>query len=479
MGNVVEACFGKKGNSATAAASVESLIDIDLLRRYDVAGPRYTSYPTANCFHEEFTADDYRAACARSNASRRPLSLYLHIPFCATVCYYCACNRIVTGDRSRSRDYLDLLKEEIRMQSDLFDRARPVEQLHWGGGTPTFLSAAEMTELMYHTARHFHLLDGDRGEYSIEVDPRTVDEAGVGLLRGLGFNRLSLGVQDFDPAVQKAVNRVQSFDQVRTVVEAARGYAFRSISFDLIYGLPRQSAESFARTLEQVVALAPDRLSVFNYAHLPTRFKTQRQIDELELPSAAEKLRILDGTIRRLLDAGYVHIGMDHFARPDDELAVALRNGRLQRNFQGYSIGRGTDLVGLGLSSIGQVDNTYAQNAKAMSQWEDALRAGRLPLERGMQVSAEDEVRRQVIMDLACRGEADLAAAARTLGEGAQFFAGELARLEQARADGLVESDGSLLRITPRGRLLVRNICMVFDRHLGDTARPGTFSRVI
>jgi oxygen-independent coproporphyrinogen-3 oxidase len=453
--------------------------DEALIRRYDVAGPRYTSYPTANHFHEEFTLEDYRSACAEGNAANKPLSLYVHIPFCATVCYYCACNKIVTANRARAREYLDLLKREITLQGALFEGSRPVVQLHWGGGTPTFLSGAEMTELMHHTARSFRLLEGDRGEYSIEIDPRTVNEGDVGLLRALGFNRLSLGVQDFNPDVQAAVNRFQTREQVLRVADAARNYGFRSISFDLIYGLPRQTRDSFRRTLDEVIALSPDRLSVFNYAHLPSRFKTQRQIDEAQLPAPAVKLQILQDTIAGLMDAGYVYIGMDHFARPDDELAVALRQGTLQRNFQGYSTRGGADLVGLGLSSIGAVGNTYAQNAKGMAAYADALGQGQLPLERGLAMTPDDLLRRDVIMTLICKGELQMGEIGRRHGIVFwRYFADELTRMEAMQADGLVEINNGLIRISPKGRLLARNVCMLFDQY--QAAAPGTgFSRVI
>ncbi len=454
--------------------------DEDLLRRYDVAGPRYTSYPTANLFHEEFGEEQYRHACAASNTQRRPLSLYFHLPFCATVCYYCACNKIVTANRERAREYLDLLKEEIRLQSALFENGRPVTQLHWGGGTPTFFSPAEMTELMHHTARHFRLLDADRGEYSIEIDPRTVEEGTIGLLRGLGFNRLSLGVQDFDPRVQKAVNRIQSVEQVRTVTEVARSFGFRSVSYDLIYGLPHQSVETFRETLDTVVALSPDRISVFNYAHLPARFKTQRQIDEAALPPAAEKVRILEQTISGLLKAGYVYIGMDHFAKPNDELAVAQRQGGLHRNFQGYSTHRGADLVGLGISSIGQVGNVYAQNAKAIPEYAEAIRSGHLPIERGIELSPDDLIRRQVITDIICQGSLRFADIEELFGVRVEhYFARELQQLVPFEVDGLVTTRPGRIDVTPKGRLLLRVICMVFDRYLQDAVRPAAFSRII
>ena len=324
--------------------------DLGLIRRYDQSGPRYTSYPTAVEFHDGFGASEYRDACARSNESGRSLSLYFHIPFCDTVCFYCACNKVATKDRSRAQPYLDRVYRELEMQGTLFGADRQVEQLHWGGGTPTFISRDQMTELMDNTRRHFRLADDDLGEYSIEIDPREADSQSVALLRRLGFNRMSLGVQDFDPAVQKAVNRIQTERETLEVLEAARAEGFRSISIDLIYGLPFQTVDGFQRTLERTVAFAPDRLSVFNYAHLPTRFKPQRRIEEADLPAPQTKLDILKSTGELLADAGYVYIGMDHFARPDDELALAQQDGSLYRNFQGYSTHADCDLIGLGRS---------------------------------------------------------------------------------------------------------------------------------
>ncbi|MFZ5755682.1 MAG: oxygen-independent coproporphyrinogen III oxidase [Pseudomonadota bacterium] len=461
------------------AGPAVAAVPLDLLaRRHDGQVPRYTSYPTADRFHEEFTADDQVRNALASNAAHRPLSLYIHLPFCATVCYYCACNRIVTANRARVRPYLDLLKEEIRMQAALFDSSRPVRQLHWGGGTPTFLSGAEMTELMHHTARHFHLLEGDRGEYSIEIDPRTVDAGTLALLRGLGFNRLSLGVQDFDPRVQKAVNRIQDEAQVRSLVEAARSLGFRSLGFDLIYGLPLQSVASFRRTLAQVIALKPDRLSVFNYAHLPARFHVQRQIDEAELPPPAEKLRILDSTVQQLLAAGYVHIGMDHFALPGDELAQALHDGTLRRNFQGYSTGAGTDLVGIGLSAISDVNGVYAQNHRDMADYEFAVREHQLPVARGFAPDSEDRLRRHVIMELACRGRLDYDDIGHRYGiDFRRHFAAELQRLDEFAGDGLLVTGDHGVQVTDAGRFLLRSLCAVFDRWLD--RRHAGFSRAI
>ncbi|MDJ0872880.1 MAG: oxygen-independent coproporphyrinogen III oxidase, partial [Gammaproteobacteria bacterium] len=349
--------------------------DAELIQRYDKSGPRYTSYPTAVQFHEAFGADRYAAWTEHTNGEPipRPLSLYFHIPFCDTVCFYCACNKIATKDRGKAVPYLDHLYREIQMQGALFDKDRSVDQLHWGGGTPTFISHQQMRELMQTTGEHFRLRDDDEGEYSIEIDPREADSDTVAMLREIGFNRMSLGVQDFDPQVQKGVNRLQSYDETMTVLQAARAEGFKSVSVDLIYGLPFQSAASFDRTLDLIIGAGPDRLSLFNYAHLPEIFKPQRRIDADSLPSAAEKLRILQLSIQRLTDAGYVFIGMDHFAKPDDELAVAQQRHTLYRNFQGYSTHANCDLIGMGITSIGMVGDTYSQNVKTLDAYYGSL----------------------------------------------------------------------------------------------------------
>ncbi|WP_295579093.1 oxygen-independent coproporphyrinogen III oxidase [uncultured Lamprocystis sp.] len=454
--------------------------DLDLIRRYDQSGPRYTSYPTAVEFHEGFDATAYAAACARSNASKRPLSLYFHIPFCDTVCFYCACNKIATKDRSLAPPYLDHLYREIEMQAALFDRDRVVEQLHWGGGTPTFLSHDQMQGLMQQTRRYFTLADDATGEYSIEIDPREADAATVALLRRIGFNRMSLGVQDFDPRVQEAVNRIQTEAQTLEVLNAARAEGFRSISLDLIYGLPFQTVASFLRTLDRIIAFAPDRVSVFNYAHLPERFKPQRRINEPDLPAPEVKLDILQSTIARLNEAGYVYIGMDHFARPDDELTLAQRAGTLYRNFQGYSTHADCDLIGLGVTSIGKVDTTYGQNRRALDEYYADIDAGRLPVFRGLELNRDDLIRRDVITRLICHFELAIPTIESTWDiVFADYFADALTRLTPMIGDGLVEIDAGTIRILPRGRLLVRNICMAFDAYLANKTGPIGFSKVI
>ena len=466
-------------------------LDPDLIRKYDTSGPRYTSYPTAVQFHPGFGEAQYRECAQLSNRDDRagdqvtgvtdekpPLSLYFHIPFCDTVCFYCACNKVVTKNRDKAEPYLRRLYKEIQMQSELFDVGRPVAQLHWGGGTPTFISHRQMAELMQHTCKHFHLLDDDQGEYSIEIDPREVDDQTIGLLRALGFNRLSLGVQDFDPLVQKAVNRIQSESETFSAIDAARREGFKSISVDLIYGLPFQNSERFVATLNKVLEAQPDRLSVFNYAHLPTMFKPQRRINEKDLPSAREKLAILRATGERLEQAGYVYIGMDHFAKPGDELAIAQREGKLYRNFQGYSTHADCDLLAMGITSISKVGDCYAQNVKDMDAYFEHIDADRLPLMRGIKLSGEDKLRREVIRDLMCHFGLDFAAIGTAFNiDFADHFGEEIAALEGMREDGLIEMDDQGIQVTGAGRLLIRNICMVFDAYLANS--QNRFSKVI
>ncbi|MEF3193278.1 MAG: oxygen-independent coproporphyrinogen III oxidase [Halothiobacillaceae bacterium] len=455
------------------------IFDADLIKRYDTVGPRYTSYPTAVQFHVGFGEAHYREALLRSNTLGGPLSLYFHIPFCDTVCFYCACNKIVTKDRARSAPYLDLLEQEMDLIARDVDTSRVVDQLHWGGGTPTFLSHDEMRRLMAATRERFALRNDDKGEYSIEIDPREANAVTVKLLRELGFNRMSLGVQDFDPAVQKAVNRIQSPEETFAVLDAARAEGFHSVSIDLIYGLPHQNVASFLKTLDRVLEARPDRLSVFNYAHLPTRFKPQRRINDADLPTPAEKLAILQASIEHLTAAGYVFIGMDHFALPDDGLAVAQREGSLHRNFQGYTTHAECDLLAFGVSSISQVAGCYSQNVKDMESYEAALKAGRLPIERGLCMTEDDHIRRDLIMELICQFSLDYASfGARHSIHVQDYFADALERLQPMVADGLLDMDEHRIRVLPRGRLLIRNICMVFDRYL-DGQVMQRFSKVI
>ncbi len=452
--------------------------DLPLINRYDKSGPRYTSYPTALELHENFTEADYRRHIDNSNALGGPLSLYFHIPFCDTVCFYCACNKIITKNRAHAVPYLQNLLTEIAMMGNLIDKNRPVNQLHWGGGTPTFLSYEQMKALMDATRQHFNLYDDDQGEYSIEVDPRETNSRTIAQLRQLGFNRISLGLQDFDPDVQKAVNRLQSKEQTFAVLEAARKEGFGSVNIDLIYGLPLQTVQSFATTLEQVLEYAPERFSIFNYAHMPSRFKTQRQINDSDLPTAAVKLEILQMVGKKLSDAGYVYIGMDHFAKPDDELAVAQRQGKLYRNFQGYSTHSDCDLIGLGITSIGRVGDAYIQNLKELDEYGERIAQGKLPVYKGVELTADDKLRRAVITQLICHFQLDFAKIAEAYQINfAEYFAEELDNLAEMQEDGLLALTEQGIQVAPAGRLLIRNICMVFDKYLAQ--KQQQFSKVI
>ncbi len=443
--------------------------DGGLIRRLSQSGPRYTSYPTADRFSDQFGYKDYLQAVshAQSRGARHPLSLYVHIPFCDTVCYYCGCNKIVTKNREKAATYLGYLKREIAMQGKLFAGANHVEQLHFGGGTPTYLSDAQMDDLMQVIRRWFLLADDEKGEYSIEVDPRSVTTERIHILRSQGFNRISLGVQDFDDEVQKAVNRIQPEAATLGVIQAARDAGFRSVSIDLIYGLPKQTVMSMNQTLDKVIAANPDRIAVYHYAHLPHLFKPQRRINEDELPSSDAKLDMLALCIRRLNDAGYIYIGMDHFAKPDDELAIAQRQGRLHRNFQGYSTHAEADLVAVGVSAISSVGMCYSQNAKTLDEYYDHLDSGELPVVRGYTLSLDDVLRRFIIQMLMCNFELSL----RSLEQAypitfKAYFTRELEALKELAELGLVTLDDDWITVTLKGRLLIRNVCMVFDRHL-------------
>lgn len=456
------------------------VFDADLIRRYDTSGPRYTSYPTVNRFKGDITEDDYRRWARVSNGDPipRPLSLYVHIPFCDTVCFYCACNKVVTKDHSKADTYLEYLYREIAMQAALFDKDRIVEQFHWGGGTPTFLAEDEIRKLMAVTRRHFSLRSGDKGENSIEIDPRSVDYNKLHVLREVGFNRISLGVQDVNLKVQQAVNRIQREEITRDVAESARELGFKSINMDLMYGLPLQSVESFDKTLRAVVEMFPERIAVYNYAHLPARFKPQRRISEADLPTADEKLDILQHTIEHLTSAGYVYIGMDHFARPDDELAQAQSLGSLHRNFQGYSTHSDCDLIGLGVSAIGKVCDNYSQNVRDIEQYYERINAGNLPLERGIELEPDDLLRRGIINQLMCHFVLNIKVLERKWRFSfATHFKPEIQKLIIMENDGLLTLDEDTLKVLPAGRLLVRNICMVFDRYLGNGG--AEFSKVI
>lgn len=457
----------------------ELVFNNDLIKKYDKSGPRYTSYPTAIQFSENFREQDYFEQAKLSNERNTPLSLYFHIPFCDTICYYCGCNKIVTKNRNHAQPYLEAVYKELVLQGSLFKATRIVRQLHWGGGTPTFISHEQMTELMQQTRRHFTLLDDDSGEYSIELDPREVTTSSINLLRKLGFNRISLGVQDFNPKVQQAVNRIQSYKETRDVILAARKNEFHSISLDLIYGLPFQTVESFSETVDKVLELEPDRLSVFNYAHLPEMFKTQRQINSDDLPSAENKLAILQHVTNKLIDAGYEYIGMDHFAKPTDELAIAQRERKLYRNFQGYSTNSDCDLVALGITSIGKVADSYSQNIKTIKEYTDVIESGHLPVFRGITLSQDDVLRREVINQLICHFELNFKEIENTFAINfPDYFAGELEQLREMETDSLLELTKDKISVLPEGKLLIRNICMVFDIYLKKN-EGQRFSKVI
>jgi oxygen-independent coproporphyrinogen-3 oxidase len=457
----------------------ELVIDPVLIRSHDVSGPRYTSYPTADRFVEAFGEAQLRQWLAKRNLGglSHPLSLYVHLPFCENVCFYCACNKVVTRDHSRSAKYIKYLEKELALVGPLLEGDRALAQMHWGGGTPTFLSREEMTTLVQAIERQFERKA--RSEYSIEVDPRTAEPGRMAFLASLGFNRVSIGVQDFDPAVQKAVHRVQSYETTLRVVEESREAGFRSVNFDLIYGLPRQTLDGFNKTLDKVLLASPDRIALYNYAHLPKVFKPQRRIAEAELPAPETKLELMTLAIGRLTRAGYLYIGLDHFARPDDELAVAQCLGQLQRSFQGYST-QGGDLVGLGLSSIGQIGPTYYQNLKELDDYYAALDSGRLPVARGIELTADDLVRRSVIQALTCQFRVAIESIELAhLIDFNSYFAPEMRELKKLADEGLVELQPEWIVVTPKGRLLVRALCMVFDRYLRAARERATYSKVI
>ncbi len=458
-------------------AAAPIAFDEGLVRKYDGFGPRYTSYPTADRFHDQFTAAHYVEELV-SHGAGDPLSLYVHLPFCDTICYYCACNKVVTKNRGRADAYVRYLEGEIEMVGALVGDTPPVIQLHWGGGTPTFLSRLQMAGLM--GALHANFAFAHDAEISIEVDPRKVDEETIGFLGEIGFNRISIGVQDFDPAVQAAVNRIQSEAETRAVIFAARESGFQSVNVDLIYGLPRQTEKGFAATLDKVVAAAPDRIALYSYAHVPHMFPPQRRIATAELPAPEIKLAILALAIDKLGSAGYGYIGMDHFAKPDDELAVAQREHKLHRNFQGYSTRPDCDLLAFGVSAIGKIGPTYVQNVKTLDEYYARLDACTLPVMRGVRLTADDMIRRDVIQKLMCDFELDFAALESEHDiPFAAMFAPELTALAPLAADGLVEISADRLRVTPRGRLLVRTVAMTFDRYLREAKQGTQYSRVI
>ncbi len=455
-------------------------VDLELIRRLDKNGPRYTSYPTADRFVEAFNAESYAHWMAKREIGgvSRPLSLYIHIPFCNTLCFYCACNKVITKDHSKAAKYVRYLIKEMGMQAALLGPKQVVEQLHFGGGTPTFLSNDELREVMAAIRRYFTLIND--GEYSIEIDPRKVSDETIALLGELGFNRISLGVQDFDDTVQRAVNRIQTEEETVGVMRAARANGFKSISIDLIYGLPKQTLEGFGITLDRVIATDPDRLSIYNYAHMPTVFKPQRRIHEEDLPAPQVKLDILNMAVNKLTGAGYVYIGMDHFAKPEDELAVAQRQGRLHRNFQGYSTHSDCDLVALGVSAIGKVGPTYSQNYRDLENYYDALERDELPIMRGLELNADDLVRRAIIQALMCHFEISKESFnIAYLIDFDRYFATEMQELADYEREGLLELSPQWIAVTPKGRMLIRNICMVFDKYLRTKQEHARYSKVI
>jgi len=454
----------------------------ELINKYGLAGPRYTSYPTALQFHEGFDAEAYRRHVTSSNDDLipRPLSLYVHLPFCKELCYYCACNKKVTRNTQRAEVYLQHLEKEIEMQGKLFDGDRQVIQLHFGGGTPTYHDDQQLKTIMEHLSKNFLLSRSESREFSIEIDPRTVSEERIAYLADLGLNRVSMGIQDFDPAVQKAVNRIQDEEATLRLIDAARSSGFNSVSVDLIYGLPLQTAKSFEKTIDSVLTARPDRLSVYNYAHLPHLFKAQRMINSDEVPAPEVRLQLMASTISKLVEAGYVYIGMDHFALPDDELTIAMKDGTLQRNFQGYSTCRETDLIGLGVSSIGKVGNSFVQNRKDIRDWQAAIDEGKLPVWRGLGLSSEDRLRRGVISAIMCQGKVRFGEIESKYGiDFSTHFAMELELLKPLQEDGLVKLTDFGIDVTSTGLLLLRAIAMQFDEYLINDLQGKAYSKVI
>ena len=467
-------------NTTASLDSIMPGVTKETLNKYDISGPRYTSYPTADRFVEAFTEDAYKLALEhrRATSAAQPLSIYVHIPFCESLCFFCACNKIVTKHHERSVEYLRYLNREIDLHIEHLGAGQTISQLHLGGGSPTFFSDKELSELMAMLKHNFVFAPG--GEYSIEVDPRTVDEQRLKHLAELGFNRLSFGVQDFDPEVQKAVHRIQPAEQVFSLVEAARRLKFESVNLDLIYGLPMQTPESFNRTLAQVVALRPNRIALYGYAHLPERFKPQRRISEYELPAAQDKITMLASALSAFIDAGYVYVGMDHFALPDDDLAIAKRQGRLHRNFQGYSTQPDCDLISLGVSAIGRVGATYSQNAKTIEEYFDHLNNGRFPVVRGLALSRDDVIRRAVIMAIMCQGTLQYEAIELAyLIDFESYFAAELEQLKALEHTDMVVLDEHGMHVTDTGWFFVRAVAMVFDRYLQTDRNRARFSKIL
>lgn len=456
--------------------------DPDLLRRYDRPGPRYTSYPTAPHFGADFDGAQLRLAITRSQSRqpRRALSLYVHVPYCTSPCFYCGCHRVVTRDRSKGEAYVRRVLREAGMIATSVDPAREVVQLHLGGGTPNFLSPALIRELVEGLGRHFRLGAPANRDFSIELDPRHVDEDDVAALVSIGFNRVSLGIQDFDPDVQHAINRVQGVEETLAVIDACRRHGIRSVNADLIYGLPRQNPQGFSRTLDALIQARPDRLAVYGYAHLPQTFRAQRQIVDADLPDAELKLALLGVAVRKLAGAGYQYIGMDHFALPEDELVCAQRHGDLHRNFMGYTTHAGSDLLGLGASAISHVGDSYSQNPRELPQWEAAIDEGRVPAGRGLALSQDDRLRADLIQRLMCHGEVDFETIEAAHGISFRdYFATELQLLAPLEDDGLVVVEPGRVCATGQGRPLIRLIAMCFDRYLQAPQQAARYSKAI
>lgn len=457
------------------------VFDKELIRRYDTFGPRYTSYPTAVQFTSEFRLEDYLGGVKHSNEDPipSPLSLYLHIPFCDTICYYCGCSKVITKDKSKAAHYIDLLKQEIKLQGALFAKDRVVTQIHWGGGTPTFLSDKEIYEIIDCIRDNFNVPADNEVEFGIEVDPRTVDQQRLKNLNNLGFNRISFGVQDFDSSVQKAVNRVQSNEQIKQHIDDSRKLHYQSINIDLMYGLPGQSVHSFSQTLDTTIELSPDRIAIYNYAHLPEMFKPQRRINEDELPSAEEKLNILQLCIDKLQNAGYVYIGMDHFAKASDDLVKAQQEGSLHRNFQGYSTHADCDMIAMGITAISRIGDNYSQNVRTIDEYENLLKQNKIPVFRGIELENDDILRREIINQLMCNNSLDIIKLEKKWGINFQnYFKSSIENLQKMADDGLLNIEKTKITVTTSGRLLARSICMQFDRYLQEK-NNNRFSRVI
>jgi len=457
------------------------VFDLELIQKYNLAGPRYTSYPTAVVFNDSYQESRHRKNLLdyMADSKDKPLSLYFHIPFCDTLCFFCACNKIATKKREKADVYLDYLEKEIKMQAALIPAGRVVEQMHFGGGTPTFLTHPQLKRMVTMIEQHFNLIDDDNRDYSIEIDPREAAPATIQLLTNLGFNRFSMGVQDVQEKVQRAVNRIQPIELTAQAIETCRSNGAKSINVDLIYGLPHQTHDSFKDTVAQVIQLSPDRLSVFNYAHMPHLFKPQKRILTTDLPSADEKLNILQMTTEDLTAAGYLYIGMDHFAKPDDELAIAQRNGSLQRNFQGYTTHAECDLLSMGVSAISLINDAFSQNVKTLDAYYSQIEQGHIPVIKGYALNQDDLIRKQVIQSLSCHFELNKIQIAEQFEIAFDdYFAYESAQLATLATDGLIKIQTKKIKVTAAGRLLIRNICMVFDAHLRQQTEQK-FSKVI